>query len=64
MTPTALSALTHAIVHELRTPLSAIAAEVDLALARDRSPDAYRAALARIAECAAELIDMTADFAL
>jgi len=64
MTPAGLSVLTHAIVHELRTPLSAIAAEVDLALARDRSPDAYRAALARIAECVAELVDITADFTL
>ena len=35
--------------HELRTPLSVIEAEVDLALARDREPDSYRATLHRVA---------------
>lgn len=59
-----LAAFTGAIVHELRTPLTVIAGEVDLALARDRSPAAYREALARIAERVAELIDLTHDFAL
>ena len=34
--------------HELRTPLSVIEAEVDLALARPRSPDEYEAVLERI----------------
>jgi signal transduction histidine kinase len=54
---------TSALVHELRTPVSVIAGEVDLALARERSPAAYREALARIAERAAELVDLTSDFA-
>ena len=35
--------------HELRTPLSVIEAEVDLALSRPRSTDAYRAVLTRVA---------------
>jgi signal transduction histidine kinase len=35
--------------HELRTPLSVIEAEVDLALSRRRSADAYEAVLKRIA---------------
>ena len=34
--------------HELRTPLSVIEAEVDLALSRPRSTDAYRAVLTRV----------------
>ena len=51
------------IVHELRTPLSVISGDVDLALARERSPAAYREALARIGERVAELIDLTNDVA-
>lgn len=35
--------------HELRTPLTVIEAEVDLALSRPRTPDAYRAVLTRVA---------------
>jgi K+-sensing histidine kinase KdpD len=61
--PQDFAAFAGAIVHELRTPLSVIAGEVDLALARDRSPAAYRDALARIAERVAELVDVTCDFA-
>ncbi len=34
--------------HELRTPLSVMRAEVELALMRERTPDAYRAALERL----------------
>ena len=64
MTAQPLAAFAEAIVHELRTPLSVIAGEVDLALARDRSPAAYRDALSRIAECVAELVDLTGDLAL
>ncbi len=51
------------MAHELRTPLTVISGNVDLALARDRSPAAYREALARIGERVAELIDLTNDFA-
>lgn len=52
------------IAHELRTPLSVIAGDVDLALARDRSPAAYREVLTHIAERVAELIDLTKDVAV
>lgn len=41
--------------HELRTPLTVIEAELDLALARARSPDAYRATLERVAGESARL---------
>lgn len=43
------------ISHELRTPLAAIMGEVELALARERSPHEDRVALERIARRAAEL---------
>lgn len=59
-----ITAFAGTIVHELRTPLSVVSGEVDLALARDRSPAAYREALVRIGERVAELVDLTADFAL
>jgi len=52
------------VAHDLRTPLSAMAGEVELALRRDRSPEAYRDALARIGAGVEELIDLTADIAL
>jgi signal transduction histidine kinase len=58
-----LAAFAGAIVHELRTPLTVISGEVELALARHRSPAAYHEALSRIAERVAELIDLTRDFA-
>lgn len=64
MGPEDFAAFTGAIVHELGTPLAVIAGEVDLALARDRSPAAYREALSRIAERVAEMIDLTCDCAL
>ena len=41
--------------HELRTPISVIDAEVDLALNRPRDPEAYRDALERIREESARL---------
>jgi signal transduction histidine kinase len=41
--------------HELRTPLARIAAEAELALARDRDPQAYRDALAVIQRSAAQM---------
>jgi len=53
-----------ATAHDLRTPLSALSGEVELALRRERSPAAYREALQRIAERVAELVDLTADLAL
>lgn len=62
--PQPFKTLTSALVHEVRTPLSALACEVELALRRDRSPAAYREALSRIAEHTANLIDLTSDLAL
>ena len=59
-----LRKLTSTLVHEVRTPLSALAGEVELALRRDRSPAAYRQALSRIAEHTADLIELTSDLAL
>lgn len=59
-----LIAFAGTVVHELRTPLSVVSGEVDLALARERSPAAYREALMRIGERVAELVDLTTDFAL
>jgi signal transduction histidine kinase len=41
-----------------------VSGEVDLALARARTPEAYRDTLERIGERVAELVDLTADFAL
>jgi len=50
-----------AVAHELRTPLAALSGEVDLALRRERTAEAYRDALARIAVSVAELIELTGD---
>jgi signal transduction histidine kinase len=59
-----LEAFAAAVAHDLRTPLSALAGEVELALRRERSPAAYREALARVAVATAELVDLTGDLAL
>ena len=53
-----------AVVHELRTPLSALSGEAELALSRERTPAAYREALERIAEQVARLVDWTGDLAI
>jgi len=60
----AVEVFADAAVHALRTPLAAVSGEVELALRRERSPEAYRDALARIGQCVAELIDLTADLAI
>ena len=52
-----------AVVHELRTPLSALSAEVDIALRRDRPAAAYREALGRIQRRVAELAEFGCDLA-
>ena len=41
--------------HELRAPLAIIAAEVDLALRRDRTPESYRETLRTVADAVSEL---------
>ncbi len=47
--------------HELRTPLSILKAELDLALARERSPDELRAALRSAAEETDHLVRLAED---
>lgn len=62
--PPSLADFTAALIHEMRTPLSALSAEVEIALRRDRSPAAYREALTRIAEQVTELVHLTRDFSV
>ena len=52
-----------AVAHALRTPLSALSGEVELALHRERTPEAYRDTLRRIADRVAELDELTGDLA-
>jgi len=59
-----LDAFAAAVAHEIRTPLSAVAGEVEIALRRDRTAGEYREALERIAAGVAELVEMSADLAL
>ena len=47
--------------HELRAPLAVILAETELALRRERTPEAYRSALATIATEARVLVTLTRD---
>lgn len=56
--------LAAALAHDLRTPLSSLSGEVELALLRDRSPEEYRQALARIGGRIAELLELSADLAV
>lgn len=58
-----LRAFAAAVVHELRTPLSALSAEVDIALRRERPAAAYREALERIRRRVAELTEFSGDLA-
>lgn len=51
------------VAHDLRTPLTAVRGTAELALSRDREPEAYRAALARVVE-AAEAAQATLDTVL
>lgn len=53
-----------ALAHDLRTPLSSLSGEVELALRRDRSPAEYRDALARISARVAELLELSDDLAV
>lgn len=47
--------------HELRTPLSVIQGELELALAAERRPDQYRAAMSSALEATASVIALTND---
>ena len=60
----ALPAFAGAVAHEIRTPLAAVAGEVELALCRDRTVAEYRDALRRIGDGIAELIEITGDLSL
>jgi signal transduction histidine kinase len=59
-----LQTFASSVGHELRTPLSALSGEVELALHRDRTPAAYREALSHIADRVAELVELTTDLTL
>jgi len=52
------------VAHEIRTPLTAVAGEIEVALRRDRSADDYREVLRRIAAGVAELVAISSDLAL
>jgi len=56
-----LRAFAAAVVHELRTPLSSLSAEVDIALRRERPAAGYREALERIRHRLAELTEFSGD---
>lgn len=53
-----------AVAHEIRTPLTAVAGEIEVALRRDRSAAEYREVLQRIAGGVAELVAISGDLAL
>ena len=53
-----------AVAHDIRTPLVAVAGEVELALRRSRTAAEYRAALERIAAGVAELVEISGDLTL
>jgi two-component system, OmpR family, heavy metal sensor histidine kinase CusS len=62
--PEDLASFAAAVAHDLRTPLAALSGEVDVALRRTRSADAYRDALTRIAGSVADLVELTGDLSL
>lgn len=53
-----------AVAHEIRTPLTALSGEIEVALRRDRSPEEYREVLRRIAAPLSDLVAISADLAL
>jgi signal transduction histidine kinase len=53
-----------AVAHEIRTPLTAVAGEIEVALRRDRSAEEYREVLRRIAAGVSELVTISGDLAL
>jgi two-component system OmpR family sensor kinase len=63
-TSSALDRFAAAVAHEIRTPLTAVAGEIEVALRRDRTAAEYREALRRIAAGVAELVAISGDLAL
>lgn len=53
-----------AVAHEIRTPLTAVAGEIEVALRRNRSAAEYREVLRRIAGGVAELVAISGDLTL
>jgi len=53
-----------AVAHEIRTPLTAVAGEIEVALRRDRSAEEYREVLRRIATPVSELVAISSDLSL
>lgn len=59
-----LHAFAAAVAHDLRTPLSVVAGEVEVALRRNRPAEEYREILRRIAAGVDELVRISGDLAL
>jgi len=53
-----------AVAHEIRTPLTAVAGEIEVALRRERTAAEYREVLRRIASGVAELVAISGDLTL
>ena len=53
-----------AVAHEIRTPLTALSGEIEVALRRERSAEEYREVLRRIAAPLADLVAISSDLAL
>ncbi|HKB10894.1 MAG TPA: histidine kinase dimerization/phospho-acceptor domain-containing protein [Vicinamibacterales bacterium] len=53
-----------AVAHEIRTPLTAVAGEIEVALRRERSAEEYREILRRIAAPVSELVAISGDLSL
>lgn len=52
------------VAHDLRTPLTALSGEVELALCRERPAAAYREALERIGSSVTDLLDLSSNLAI
>ncbi|MBW8865944.1 MAG: hypothetical protein JF610_01200 [Acidobacteria bacterium] len=53
-----------AVAHEIRTPLTALSGEIEVALRRDRSAEEYREVLRRITAPLSDLVAISSDLAL